>query len=97
MLFQVVIAVVVGTEAHFHYLPSVYVIFALMFVQGLTEGANFRAAVFSLHKEVMEPYYAFPSDSQRFTIITIYSIILYKHQKEKKIKRINFDICIQHG
>lgn len=51
---------VVGTEAHYHYLPSEYIIFALLLVQGLVEGAAFRATVFTLHKKVMELYYVFP-------------------------------------
>ncbi|XP_063867951.1 battenin-like isoform X2 [Scylla paramamosain] len=53
-LIALVIAAVVGTEAHFHYLPSEYIIFALMFMQGLSEGASFRAAVFSLHNKTSE-------------------------------------------
>lgn len=53
-VLQVMIMALVGTEAHYHYLPSEYVIFGLLLAQGLLEGAAFRTTVFTLHKEV--PY-----------------------------------------
>ncbi|XP_071530240.1 battenin-like [Panulirus ornatus] len=50
-ILAMMIMVVVGTEAHYHYLPSEYIIFSLLLLQGLLEGAAFRNTVFSMHKK----------------------------------------------
>ncbi|XP_050695559.1 battenin-like [Eriocheir sinensis] len=68
-IFAVVIMAVVGTESHYHYLPSEYVIFALLLAQGLLEGAAFRTTVFTLHKET--------SDKEREFCLGIFPISLF--------------------
>ncbi|KAK7068692.1 G1/S-specific cyclin cln3 [Halocaridina rubra] len=50
---------IIGTEAHFHYLPSEYIIFILLLLQGLTEGAAFRSSVFCIHNKTSERDRAF--------------------------------------
>ncbi|ROT66770.1 hypothetical protein C7M84_015182 [Penaeus vannamei] len=49
-----VILIVVGTEASYHYLPSEYIIFSLLFLQGLLEGAAFRTTVFRIQNKTTE-------------------------------------------
>lgn len=53
-LFALGIMALVGTEAQYHYLPSEYIIFALLLLQGLVEGAAFRHTVFTIHKKTSE-------------------------------------------
>ncbi|XP_042867177.1 battenin-like [Penaeus japonicus] len=49
-----VILITVGTEASYHYLPSEYIIFLLLFLQGLLEGAAFRTTVFRIQNKTTE-------------------------------------------
>ncbi|XP_063590120.1 battenin-like [Penaeus indicus] len=48
------ILVTVGTEAYYHYLPSEYIVFSLLFLQGLLEGAAFRTTVFRIQNKTTE-------------------------------------------
>ncbi|XP_047497712.1 battenin-like [Penaeus chinensis] len=48
------ILVAVGTEAYYHYLPSEYIVFSLLFLQGLLEGAAFRTTVFRIQNKTTE-------------------------------------------
>ncbi|XP_064119755.1 battenin-like isoform X2 [Macrobrachium nipponense] len=45
---------IIGTEAYYHYLPSEYIVFTLLFIQGLLEGAAFRTTVFHIHSHTSD-------------------------------------------
>lgn len=64
-----VILVVVGMEAHYHYLPSEYIIFTLLFLQGLLEGAAFRSTVFTVHEKA--------GDKEREFCLGIFPVSLF--------------------
>ncbi|XP_045604738.1 LOW QUALITY PROTEIN: battenin [Procambarus clarkii] len=64
-----VIVLVVGTEAHYHYLPSEYIIFTLLFLQGLLEGAAFRSTVFNMHEKA--------GDKEREFCLGIFPVSLF--------------------
>ncbi|XP_076055776.1 battenin-like [Oratosquilla oratoria] len=45
------ILVVVGCEAHYHFLPSVYVVVTLLLAQGILEGSAFRSSMFNIYNK----------------------------------------------
>ncbi|XP_066977136.1 battenin isoform X2 [Macrobrachium rosenbergii] len=45
---------IIGTEAYYHYMPSEYIVFTLLFIQGLIEGAAYRTTVFNIHNQASD-------------------------------------------
>ncbi|XP_042218051.1 battenin-like [Homarus americanus] len=89
-ILAMVILVVVGMEAHYHYLPSEYIVFTLLFLQGLLEGAAFRSTIFNMHKKAIDKEREFclgifpvslflPAMLAGFTSIPIHDVLCQNH------------------
>ena len=51
-MLQGMVLCVLLAEAHFRFLPSVWIMFAVLLVQGLVEGTQFKSTMFKIYSEV---------------------------------------------
>ncbi|KAF0314730.1 Battenin [Amphibalanus amphitrite] len=54
VIYQSMVLVFLLSEAHFRFLPSVWIMFGILLIQGLVEGTEFKSTMFKIYNEVDE-------------------------------------------